>query len=110
MRRIDCPAGGWIALPDEWLGRHALRLDKAKEQAREKGLPETFVAWAGALALIEDWGDLPGMDGNPDAWDLGEKSWPVLAWISGQVYVDINRAMSLKKALPVPSQDGLPVA
>ena len=68
MRRIDCPVGGWIGLPDEWLGAHALRQDEA--QRKSESLPKPYQTWTVALALLEDWGGLPGLDGKPEAWDF----------------------------------------
>ena len=106
MRRLDCPAGGWIGLPDEWLGAHALKQDDAKRRAQEAGLSETFQTWAIALSLLEDWGDIPGLSGNPDKWDLSQKSWPVLNWISNEVITDLTMALRFPKVLPAASPDG----
>ena len=96
-RRVDCPWGGWIELPDEWLGEHAARRDEAYQQAEEKKLPQVLANFAVALALLENWEEIPGLAGNPEKWELGKVAWPVIAWITGFVFGDIARALEIPK-------------
>ncbi len=104
MRKIPCPAGGWIGLPDEWLGSHALRQDEARKKAET--LPGAFQTWAVALALLEDWGELPGLDGRPESWDFSQKSWPLMNWIAQQVLTDLSRSLRVPKAPSARLPDG----
>jgi hypothetical protein len=103
-RKIDCPWGGFIELPDTWLGQHARRRDEAAEKAGK--LPDTFRRFAIAMALLENWGELPGLGGNPEKWDFEAVSWPVLSWVADVVFTDLALALSVpKKTLP-PSPAG----
>jgi len=104
VRKIDCPAGGWIGLPDEWFGEHAVRREEA--QRKSEGLPDVFQTWTIALSLLEDWGGIPGLDGNPENWDFSMKSWPLLNWISKTVFADLDVALRFPKVWPGSSQDG----
>lgn len=105
MRKVECPAGGWIGLPDEWQGVHAVRQEEAQQKVEH--LPKPYQTWAVALALLEDWGDIPGLSGNPDRWDFGGKSWPVMNWISLTVFADLQNALRFPKVSPAASPDGL---
>lgn len=103
MRKIPVPKDiiengeGWIGLPDEWLGKHAVIRDDAIEKALKEKLPPVFVNFAVAMSLLEDWGGLPGLDGNPDKWELGEVSWNLIAFITGYVSGDLDRAGVVSK-------------
>jgi hypothetical protein len=94
VRKIECPAGGWIGLPDEWLGKHKLRFDEAA--AKAAGLPPSFQTWAQAIAMLEDWGELPGI-GNPEAVNFQAQSWPMMEWITRTVFADLNSALKVPK-------------
>lgn len=107
MRKIDCPLGGWIGLPDEWLGAHARRRDEALAAAQKAKQPPTLQSWSISLALLDDWGELPGMDGRPENWDLDAKSWPLMNWIAEQVLGDMTRALRIPKAPSAWSSGGL---
>jgi hypothetical protein len=89
-RRIDCPfiPGAWIEIPDRWLGAHIDRRDEAGEKARELKLRPTAANFAVAIALMDDWHGLPGMDGKPDRWKFAEIDAGLIAWINGQVLGD----------------------
>lgn len=106
MRKIDCPLGGWIGLPDEWMGAHAERRDEAQRKAEQTTQSDTLRAWIVALALLEDWGGVPGMDGKPEAWDMKQMSWPVMNWIAQTTLADLQTALRFPKALPGSSPVG----
>ena len=98
MRKIDCPYGGWIGLPDEWLGIHARRRDEAITKAIEAKLPTVFTNFAASMAMLEDWGELPGVGSNAQAWDFNAFKWPVMAWVTNQVGKDIADALKVSKS------------
>lgn len=106
MRKINYPGGGWIGLPDEWLGLHAVRQKEAQDKARQAGLPEPFANLAVALALLDDWGELPGMDGNPERWDYNQIRWALMNWITTQVFTDLSKALHVPKAMPATLRAG----
>lgn len=94
-RKIEYPEGGFITLPDIWLGAHAERRDLAAEKS--ENLPRTFADFAVAMALVEDWGELPQLDGNPENWDFGEIDWRLMNWITNTVFSDLNAELIVKK-------------
>lgn len=108
MRTITVPftEKGWIGLPDEWLGKHAARRDEAVKAATEKKLPTLYLNFAVAMSLLEDWGDIPGLDGNPEKWDFDELLWNVMAFITGFVFGDVDRAMEVPKNSSEPLPTG----
>jgi hypothetical protein len=60
-----------------------------------------------AMALLEEWGNIPGLSSNPDNWDFRALPLGVLAWIVDEVIGDFGRAQRVpKKSLP-PSAAGL---
>lgn len=98
MRKITLPSGkGWIGLPDVWLGKHAAKRDVAYEAAKTKNLPSIFLQFAVAMAMLEDWGDIQGLDGNPEAWNFEELEWTVMAFIIGYVSGDFENAKQVSK-------------
>ena len=107
MRRLDCPfiAGGWIGLPDEWLGKHIQRRDQAIEKARELK-SDTLARFAASLAILEDWGGLPGLDGNTDNWDFTLISARLINWIKQKVEADFLSTFLFPEISSPPSQDG----
>lgn len=107
-RRFECPHGGWIELPDEWLGRHAAKRDRAAEKAAQ--LPPTLRRFAISMALLENWGDLRGLSGNPDAWDFERVQWATLEWVSDIVTVDLVKALTVPKKSLLPRTAGHPAA
>ena len=94
-RKEEYPEGGYILLPDEWLGEHAERRDLAVEKA--VNLPTTFRDFAVAMAMVEDWGEFPQLDGNPDNWDFGKIPWRLMNWISTTVFGDLNTELVVQK-------------
>lgn len=111
MRQVDCPWGGWIGLPDEWLGEHARRRDEARERLNEqaeltkKKLPATWQNFIVAMAVLEDW-DIPGLTGNPEKWDLAAMPWAVLDWLPMVVFASIASAQQVPKNSSAPLPDG----
>jgi len=103
-RRILCPYGGWIDLPDKWLGKHARRKDEAEKKSRDAGLPDTFVDISVALALLEDWGELPDLGSNPENWNFEELDLGLLTWLLVTVYTDYGAALQVPKNSSLPSQ------
>jgi len=110
MRKIDCPLGGWIGLPDEWQGKHAQRRDESVQDTMAKKLPATWASFAVAMALLDDWGDLPNLGGNPAAWDFLQIRWALMAWVSSTVMTDLNQDLRVPKNSLPPSPDGLTAA
>lgn len=82
LMRIDCPFAddSYIELPDTWKGIHALRHDEAIEKAQKANMPETWRSFSVSMALLDNW-QLPGLNGNPDKWDLAELDLRVMAWV-----------------------------
>jgi hypothetical protein len=37
--------------------------------------------FAAGMALLEDW-NIPGLNGNPKAWDFGKVDLPIIAWVN----------------------------
>lgn len=109
-RRIDCPLKGFekgfIELPDEWLGIHAQRRDEAVEVAIESGLKETLLQFSITLALLDNWGGIPGIDGNPDQWDFTVLPLPLIAWMNGEVLTDYLACFEVPKKSLAPSPNG----
>jgi hypothetical protein len=95
-REIDYPGGGYIVLPDRWLGEHARRRDEAVIKADD--LPRTFRDFEVALALVEDWKDIPDLDGNPENWDFEKMSWELMDWMIKTVLGDLATALTIPKA------------
>ena len=90
-------------MPDEWLGIHARRRDEAREKAA--GLPQTLANFAIAMALLDDWDDLPGIGGNPAAWDFDAIPWALIGWVSEQVFTDLRESLRVPKnsSAPLPA-------
>lgn len=110
-RRVGCPypkwSAAWIELPDEWLGLHIDARDRAVVAAGERGVEAyTLQRFAAALALLEDWGELPGLDGQPDRWDFFKVPAPIIGWVIGEVLDDFQEAFEVPKDLSSPSQSG----
>ena len=108
-RRIDCPLPGledaFVVLPDEWLGLHAQRRDQAVREAAAYD-SNTLTLFAISLAIADDWGGLPGLNGKPENWDFAQVKIPVIAWVNETVLVDFNKAFIVPKNSLSPSPDG----
>lgn len=105
-RRIPCPYGGWIDLPDRWYGEHASKRDIAAAKASEEKLPDTLRTFAVALALLDDWGGIEGLEGNPEKWNLEKVPWETIAWVSGIVWGEIAVLLQVPKNFSEPSPTG----
>lgn len=108
-RRIDCTISGFenafVVLPDEWLGEHLARRDRAiakHSEMRSAALTEFGVA----LALAEDWGGIPGLDGNPENWDFEQMSAKIINWFTQIVISDFRTCFEIPKVTSSPSPNG----
>jgi hypothetical protein len=99
-RRIDCPLPeypeGWIELPAVWLGEHANKRDEVTAAAPD-GTKQTALNWMVATALMENWGGIAPMEGNPDQWDFEKISLELIAWITVTVNGDYSKCWEIKK-------------
>jgi hypothetical protein len=52
-----------------------------------------------ALAIADDWGDIPGLADKhkPETWDLSQTPIPVLLWLVEAVYSDFAAAFIVPK-------------
>jgi hypothetical protein len=107
-RRYDCPREGYeecyIELPDEWQGKHSYRYDEATAKA-DKEWSASIQTFSVALALLDDW-RLPGLEGNPEAWDFGAMSLSIIGWVNGVVIRDYMDCFVVPKVSPSLSQNG----
>lgn len=96
-----------MEIPSEWLGYHVDRRDKALAEARESGIKSsTLQDFAVALALAEDWGNIPGLDGPPDQWDFQDVPLPLIAWMIATVVGPFADCFRVPKVSSSQSQDG----
>lgn len=104
-RKFACPWGGYVLLPGTWLGEHAARREEAFRKAEKASLPNIFARFSAALAVLEDWSGIPGMEGNPEKWDLAKLDWGIMAWLIGLVEGDIAGALEVPKVFysPLPA-------
>lgn len=101
-KKIDCPYGGWIELPDEWLGEHLLRRDQVLAKTSTTGIVKNFTL---AIALLENW-DLPGLTGKPDKWDVAKLPAAIIVWVASVVTADFAQVFEVPKNFLRPSQIG----
>ena len=94
-RNIECPFGGYIVLPDRWMGDHARRRDEAVAKAED--LPVTFRDFAVAMALVDDWKEIPELDGNPANWDFNTIPWDLMQWVIETVLQDVATSLRVSK-------------
>ena len=94
----------WIELPEVWLGKHAQRRDQAIEAA-EKYKSNTLTEFAVAMALLDNW-NLPGLAGNPDAWDFTLLDLRLMAWVRNETLQSFGRCFIVPKGSPEPLQPG----
>jgi hypothetical protein len=108
-RRFDCPIpeyeGGWIEIPDTWLGKHANKRDEIVNNAPEDA-QQTAVNWMVATGLMEQWGGIEAMNGNPDKWNFDEISLELIAWITQTVNGSYNQCWNVKKKYSRQSLNG----
>lgn len=105
-RKVGCPlpefSEAWIELPDEWLGIHAQRRDEAvsKTEGTPIGQSVTLVQFAVAMSLLENWGGIPALNGNPEQWDFTLLPLPLIGWINKTVLDDYLTCFEFPKASP----------
>ena len=108
--RKDCPRPGYeefyIELPDEWLGEHSYKHDRARDRTKGEE-SETLKTFALAMSLLDDW-RLPGLEGNPDTWDFSKLPLSVIGWVNGVVMPSYYSCFIFPKVPPSPSQNGQP--
>ena len=112
-RRYACPIshyhgqGVFIELPDRWLGSHLMAYQDAGEKLKaiEKPLPSILSNLARHAVLLHDW-SLPGLNGNPDKWDLSKVDLEIVMWVNTLVSDDFAKVFSVPKNWPPPSQNG----
>lgn len=106
-RRIYCPLpeyrAAWIELPPEWLGEHAKRRDDVVERVQHLSVTER--QFAISIALMENW-NIPGLGGNPEAWDFSKLNLKMIAWINQEVLNDFAACFIVPKGLSSPLQIG----
>ncbi len=113
MGRIKkCPFSKWheafIELPDEWLGIHAERRDEAVDAAEKRGVKgAVLVQFAIALNLLDDWGEIPGLDGPPEKWRFHEVPLEIIGWINLVVITEFAECFEVPKKSSEPSPNGL---
>ena len=109
-RVVGCPFERWakasITLPDEWLGQHAQIRDEAIESAQKNELNATLTQFAISLALLDDWKNIPGIDGPPEQWDFKAIPLEMIAWISQAVLTPFSACFEVPKVSSSPSGDG----
>lgn len=94
----------YITLPDEWLGSHAMRYEKAREKASDYDMPGLLKDFILVVSILDDW-NIPGMPANPDAWDVSQVPIKVMAW-ARKIALDSYRdafAIPKKKSEPFPN-------
>lgn len=108
MRILPCPVPGldekkedgspvyWVAIPDEWLGKHAIKHDRALTAASEAGQTGTMLQLSIVAAILEDW-HMPGMNGNTDNWKFEDMRLSVIGWLTNAVLSDYNKCFEVKK-------------
>lgn len=109
--RIDCPfenwPDAWIETPDEWTGEHANKWDEALRLGHEAKLPHTWRTFSCATAVLTDWGNIPGMNGNPDKWDFVKMKLPIVAWINDVLTTEYGRNFVIPKKKQSSSPESL---
>lgn len=106
QRKIHCLhpdyPGAYMVLPPEWLGLHAIRKDRAVAAASEHG-SQDITQLAAALALLDDWGGIPGVTGkDPGQWDLAAVPIPLMSWLVTEALSDFMAAYAVPKASSPP--------
>lgn len=102
QRKIDCPhpdyPKAFIVLPKEWLGRHAILKDEAMAKSEHYNSPD-MTDLAVCLAILDDWGNIPGLEdrANPQSWDFRKVPVPILSWMTKEVLTDLSLAYTVPK-------------
>ena len=100
--RPDCI----IVLPDDWLYEHEARRNEAIERAKELQLPDSWVGLSAAIALLDDWRDIPGLPANPERWELGKMPIEVGEWLKQTAHEDFFKAFEVPKNSSPPLPNG----
>ena len=107
-RIIPCPIPGldglgqdgqplhFIAIADEFVGEHAIRHNTARQKGLEAGAIGVQLDCMISAALLDDW-NLPGMNGNVEAWDFSKIKLGVIGWINHTVLSEYNACFDSKK-------------
>jgi hypothetical protein len=116
-RIIPCPIPGldgldpdgqplhFIAIADEFTGHHAVRHNAALQKGLEAGARGVQLDFMISAALLDDW-NLPGMNGNIEAWDFSKIKLGVIAWINHAVLSEYNACFDAKKKYSAGRQNG----
>ncbi len=108
-REVGCPwpkyAKCKVTLPDVWLGEHAARRDQAIEEAIEFK-SESLTRMAVSLALLDDWENIPGLDGPPEKWEYSKVPLKIMAWLDEVVLADFVADLTVPKVSSRPSGNG----
>jgi hypothetical protein len=92
-----------ITIPDEWLGRHAMRHEQAQDSGKE--MPAILRDFAVVMALLDDW-NIPHMPANPDEWDIEKVPIRVMVWAREVVFKSFYKAFEVPKNSSAPLPDG----
>ena len=100
-RRIDYPDQedykAWVILPAEWLGEHAVTREKIIAQSEAFQHVELLNA-AIALAVVDDYGGIPGFEGaDPEKWEPAKCPLRLLTWLTREVIEDFAEAYAVPK-------------
>lgn len=88
------------------MGYHLRRKDEATRAVRELE-SEEVTYFAVSMALLDDWGNIPGIEGkNPEDWHTDETPAPIISWIQAEVMADFYAALAVPKVSSPPSEDG----
>lgn len=109
--RVGCPFSkwpeAWVELPDEWLGRHIGKRDEAVANAIDRGIESsTLIQFAIALALAENWGGIPGLDGPPEKWDFAQVPAEIIGWLNRVIVGSYDECFQVPKASSSQSPNG----
>ena len=86
----------FIAIAEECTGHHAVRHNAALQKGLEAGARGVQLDFMISAALLDDW-NLPGMNGNPEAWDFSKIKLGVIGWINHTVLSEYNACFDSKK-------------
>ncbi len=109
-RKLSCPhpdyGKAFIVLPSEWLGKHAGIKDRAFRDF-EARLTKDQLNFMVAMLLVEEFGNIPGMEGpDPAQWEMERIPIPILAWVTEVVLSDFSAAYIVPKNSSAPSLNG----
>lgn len=98
--------GAQITVPPEWLGEHLLRRDAAQAAAARFKNDRITVA-AVALAILDGWENIPGIEGDdPAAWHFEKVPNAILCWLEVVVWNSFMESFVIPKASASPLPNG----